>query len=148
MNSFKQHKKSTDELMTLIVNSRDDLYRLMDDVRSEYLDMELTDFFNHIMASKNLTPSQIVKKSNLQNTYAYQILSGERKHPSRNKLLALAFAMDLTLDETQQMLKIAHLPVLYPRLRQDLVIIFALKEHYALFDVNEILMDLGEPLLQ
>lgn len=148
MNSFEQHKKSTDELMTLIINSRNDLYQLIEDVRSEYLDMELTDFFNHIMSEKKLTPTQIVKKSNLQNAYAYQILSGERKHPSRNKLLALAFATDLTLDETQQMLKIAHLPVLYPRHRQDLVVIFALKEHYGLFDVNEILMDLGEPLLQ
>lgn len=148
MNSFEQHKKSTDELMNLIVNSRNDLYQLMDDMRSECLDMELTDFFNLIMATKKMTPTQIVKKSNLQNTYAYQILSGERKHPSRNKLLALAFAMELTLDETQQMLKIARLPVLYPRLRQDLVVIFALKEHYALFDVNEILMDLGEELLQ
>lgn len=148
MNSFEQHKKSTEELMKLIVNSRNDLYSLMDKVQSERLELDLSDFFNIIMSKKNLTPAQIVKKSNLQNTYAYQIISGERKHPSRNKLLALAFAMELTLEETQQMLKAARLPVLYPRIRQDLVVIFALKEHYALFDVNEILMDLGEELLQ
>lgn len=148
MNSFEQHKKSTEELMELIVNSRNDLYKLMDEVQSERLELDLSDFFNIVMSKKNLTPAQIVKKSNLQNTYAYQIISGERKHPSRNKLLALAFAMELTLEETQQMLKAARLPVLYPRIRQDLVVIFALKERYALFDVNEILMDLGEEPLQ
>lgn len=148
MNSFEQHKKSTAELMEIIVSSQKDIYHLMEHLQSEQLDMELSDYFNLMLNKKGLTPAQVVKKSNLQSTYAYQIISGEKKHPSRNKLLALGFAMELTLEETQQMLKVAQLPILYPRIRQDLVIIFALKEQYALFDVNEILMDLGEELLQ
>lgn len=148
MNSFEQHKKTTAELMEIIINSRDDIYQLVEQLQSEQLDMQLSDFFNRIFNMKNLTPAQVVKKSNLQSTYAYQIISGEKKHPSRGKLLCLAFAMELTLEETQQMLKVANLPVLYPRNRQDLVIIFALKEHYSLFDVNELLLDIGEEILQ
>lgn len=148
MNTFENHKKSTSELLELIKNSPNDLDSLLDDLESEQLDMSIADYFNMIMTRKNLTPAQIVNNSNLQKTYAHQIISGERKHPSRNKLLALGFATGLSPEEMQQLLKVARLPVLYPRRRQDLVILFALKEHYHLTDVNEILLDLGEELLE
>lgn len=147
MNTFENHKRTTDELMKIIASSREQLNTLMENLKSEQLDMELKDYFNIILARKNLTPVQVVKASGLQSTYAYQIISGEKKKPSRNKLLALAFAMELTLEETQQMLKVAQLPPLYPRKRQDLVVIFALKEHYNVIDVNEVLQDLQEELL-
>lgn len=106
--------------------------------------MELKDYFNIILAKKNLMPAQVVKASGLQNAYAYQIISGEKQRPSRNKLLALAFAMKLTLKETQQMLKVAQLPPLYPRKRQNLVVIFAIKEQYSLVNVNEVPHDQHE----
>ena len=147
MNTFENHKLTTDELMKIITSSREQLNILMDNLKSEQLDMELKDYFNYILTKKNLTPAQIVKASGLQNAYAYQIISGEKKKPSRNKLLALAFAMKLTLEETQQMLKVAQLPPLYPRNRHDLVVIYAIKEQYSLIDVNEVLNDLHEELL-
>lgn len=147
MAAFEDYKKTTDELMKIIANSRTDLSGLMGDLESEQLTMELRDFFSMTLMKKNLTPAQVVKKSGLQSAYAYQIISGEKKHPARTKLLALAFAMDLTLEETQQMLKVAHLQPLYPRNRQDLAVIFAIKEHYTLIQVNEMLQDLQEELL-
>lgn len=147
MNSFDNHKKSTTELMELISSSRDTLEQLMEQLQSEQLNMTLPDFFNQILAQKQLTAAQVIQRSNLQAAYGHQILSGKKAHPSRNKLLALAFGMELTLEDTQQLLKIAHLPVLYPRIRQDLIIIFALKEAYSLSQVNEILLELNEEIL-
>lgn len=148
MSTFENHKKSTGELLEFIRNSTENLDTLMEQLHDEQLDISLADYFNKIMKEKDLTPSQIAKASNLQVNYALQIISGTKPHPSRNKLLALGFAMKLNLEETQQMLRIANHPILYPRHRQDLAIIFALKKQYSLRDVNEILEDLGEELLQ
>lgn len=43
------------------------------------------------------------KKSGLPVTYAYKIFSGQ-KHTARNRILALAIAMQLSIDETNILL--------------------------------------------
>ena len=48
----------------------------------------LTTQILNLIASKGLTKSDVVKASNLNEVYAYQILSGTRR-PSRDKLLCL-----------------------------------------------------------
>lgn len=147
MNTFEDHKKTTEELIIFIMKSKDNLESLMKHLESEQLDMELKDFFNMMLPKKGMTLAQVVQKSGLQSAYTYQIFSGEKKHPSRNKLLALAFAMNMTLEETQQLLKVAHVQMLYPRNRQDLIVIYALREHCTLIEVNELLENLKEELL-
>lgn len=147
MNTFEDYKKTTDNLTDTILNSNDNLESLMEHLKSEQLDMELKDFFNMMLPKKGMTLAQVVQKSGLQSAYTYQIFSGEKKHPSRNKLLALAFAMNMTLEEIQQLLKVAHVQMLYPRNRQDLIVIYALREHCTLIEVNELLEDLQEELL-
>lgn len=147
MNTFEDHQKTAEELMNIIMKSKDNLESLIKNLESEQLDMELEDFLNMMLAKKNLTPAQVVERSGLPHACTDQIFSGEKKHPSRNKLLALAFAMDMTLEETQQLLKLAHVQALYPRNRQDLVVIFALKEHCTVIEVNELLEDMQEGLL-
>ena len=80
----------------------------------------------------------------------YQIFSGE-KNPSRDKLLALAFGLALTGDETQRMLKISCNRELYARDTRDALILFALERGNTILEVNESLYDhglvvLGTPL--
>ncbi len=121
MNTDENKKKTTEELMETILKSRKDI--------------------------KQLTPAQAIKQSGLSANYAHQIINGRKTNISSNKLLALAFGMHMTLEETQQMLKIARQPILYPRVQFDLILIFALKERWSLIDTNELLEDLQEPLI-
>lgn len=147
MNINENSKKSTEELMKTILKSRKDIKQLIDEFEPERLEMDLKDYFDRLLSEKQLTPSQVVRQSGLSANYAHQIINGRKTNVSRNKLLALAFGMNMTLEETQQMLRIARQPILYPRIQFDLVIIFALKEHWSLIDTNELLEDLQEPLM-
>ncbi len=70
-----------------------------------------------------------------------------RKNPSRNKLLALAVAMKLNIEECQKLLKFGGVNELYPRNRRDAIIIFALTKKLSIFELNELLFDLDEFIL-
>lgn len=100
-----------------------------------------------MLESKGLTKAEVVKESNLNEIYAYQILSGVRR-PSRDKLLSICFAMKATLAETQSLLKQSGFAPLYVRCHRDSIIIFALTHGHSLMQLNMGLYDHGEPVIE
>ena len=81
--------------------------------------------------------------ANLNETYGYQIFTGQRK-PARDKVLRIAFAMALTLRETNRALTAAGASRLYAKDRRDAIIIFCLDRGCSLQKVNEELYRFGE----
>ena len=140
-------QKSTNELFE-IINKHKNLDQLLDTLSPELLNLSLCKYLQQLLQKKHLKKSDVITHSNLDSSYAYQIFNGTKKEPSRDKLLALSIGMSLSPAETQTLLKIAQLPLLYPRFQSDLVIIFALKEHYSIVMLNEILDDLNLPILK
>ena len=88
---------------------------------------------------ENLTKSKIIKSTSLSESYIYDIFRGEKSNPSRNKLLQIAFAMSLDLETTQKLLKIAKVGILYPRIKRDSIIIFALNKNLDFFECENLL---------
>ena len=74
--------------------------------KKNMIDGNLSDHLNQILAEKDITVADVVRGSYLDRGYVYQIFSG-KKTPSRDKLIAIAFGMRLSSDETQKMLKIS-----------------------------------------
>lgn len=139
-------KKSTGELLELLKNSKS--IKSYIELKEENLqNLTLSEYLNNILDEKHLTKSDVIKRSNLNNIYAYKIFSGER-NPERNKLLCLCFGMSMTLDEVQRALKIADCGALYPRVRRDSIIIFAINEQADLLSCNEMLYELNEDILE
>ena len=141
-------KKSTQELLDIFSKQKnlDELLEASEN-NHEFLQISLSQHLNTLLKEKNLKKAEVILKGNLNKDYAYQIFSGTKTSPSRDKLLAIAIGMSLTVDETQTLLKIAALPQLYPRKRRDMIILFAIQNNYSLFDINECLADLAEPLI-
>ncbi len=83
----------------------------------------------------------------MSEVYAYQIFSGVRLHPSRNKVLSLTLAMRLTLEETQTLLKRTGYPMLYAKEPFDCVMIYGVLKKLDVPAVNELLYEYtGETL--
>ena len=61
----------------------------------------LRDHLDFLLMQKGLTIAEVVRGSQMNRSYVYQIFSGEKK-PSRDKLAAIAFGMRLSAEETQQ----------------------------------------------
>lgn len=138
--------KTTTELLELIKKSSDITTYIKQASEDFISPSTLKEHLNKFLTEKNLKKSDIARLSGLERKYVYDIFAG-RRIPSRDKLLAICFAMQLTIDEIQQLLKATGYPPLYARLERDSIILFALQQHLNLIDTNELLYDMKHPLL-
>ena len=136
---------STDELLTLLFKEQN-LERFLQRNESAYLTISFADYLNAWCKKCLEVPEQVIRRANLEKSYGHQLFSGKR-NPSRDTVLQLAFAMDADLSQVQEMLRIAHRSLLYPRIKRDTVIIYCLHNHISLVDTQIILEDLNLPLL-
>ena len=136
--------KSTDELFTELKTEKNP-----GDWRNrnakEFV-LPLNEYLQKLLAEKNLERSEVIDRSGLNREYAYHIFSGKKNNPSRPKLLALAIAMGLNLEEVQYLLRYAQHGILYPRNAWDAVIISAVEQKFSVMQTNELLNHLGENL--
>ena len=96
--------------------------------------------------SRGTEPGQVVKHAGIERSFGNRLFSGMRR-PSRDTVLQLAFGFGLTTDETQQLLKVARVAPLHPKIKRDAVIAYALHKGFTLMDAQQALYDAGLPLL-
>ena len=101
----------------------------------------LSDYINEHIGKKGLLVSDIVKKSGLSRDYAYAIINGNRKNPTKDRIIALCLAMHMNLVETQRALKLCGM-VLYAKNKRDAALIICInREIYDLDKVNNFLLE-------
>lgn len=100
--------------------------------------LSICDYLAGIRRESGLSIGQIVVRSNIDRTYLHQILNGTRK-PSRDKLIQLAFGFGLGDDKTQELLKVARMSPLYPRIVRDAAILRCLHDGKRFDETQELL---------
>jgi transcriptional regulator with XRE-family HTH domain len=133
--------ENTEILFNELLKSND-IKSFINNNRKHLLSNHMLTFINKIIVEKDLSVSKIVDKSALSTPYAYQILSGKRI-PKRDSLIQLAFGLSLTFTETQRLLKLARLGELYTKNQRDSIIIFALNKKLAIYELDEMLLEMG-----
>lgn len=122
----------TDELLKALSTQN------IDDVLVEVADYDFVSYLAFLVKKAGIKNSMLFEKAQIERSYGYQILKGSRV-PSRDKVIALAFALSLDLDETNRLLKLADHGTLYANVKRDAVIIYCLIRHYSLIETNEVL---------
>lgn len=97
----------------------------------------LSDYLQDLLAIHKRERVEVIRAAEINETYGYQLFAGQRKNPSRNILLQLAFGMGVSLQEANRLLKTAGLSPLYCKSRRDAIIIFCLNRGCTLQTVNE-----------
>ena len=92
---------------------------------------DLSELLHLELEKSGLTRAELLRRSNLNPIYGYQILSGKRR-PSRDTLLCLCFGLGLCADETQNLLLHAGYAQLYIRDPRDSILFFALNNGLSL----------------
>lgn len=126
--------KTTDLEKALKHASKDDL----SDIHSETEDLSFKEVFEKILVQKGLSRGELIKKTLLDRTYAYQILNGQR-NASKDKIIQLCLASNCSLEETNRLLTLSQNPKLYARSKRDSLIIFAINNFYSVMQTNELL---------
>lgn len=107
---------------------------------------ELSAYLSNILEKKGLVKSAIIKKTEMSEVMGYQIFSGVR-NPSRDSLICLCIAMELTVEETQSLLQIGGFASLFPKNKRDVIIINGINSGLSVARINENLYDNGENTL-
>ena len=131
--------KTTDELAHEISRS-DNILDYLAENRSEMQLDSLPEYLEGWLKQKNCSKADVVRRSNLNKAYVYQIFLG-RKYPSRDKVIALDFGLELDDKEVQVLLKQAGYRELYPRDPRDALLLYAIGHHQSIIDANELLYD-------
>lgn len=134
-------KKSTTELETLLHNKP-----LEDTLSYTQEQYSFHMYLNQLMEAKGYQKQEIIRQSEIPRTYAYQLFQGT-KLPGRDKILQLAIAMRLNLEETNRLLKLGNHSILYVRKKRDALIYYAITHQLSLIDANLLLYEHGQEVL-
>ena len=112
----------------------------------EMIEGDLSDQLKKLAEQAGMNRSTLAGKAGLDRYYIYDIFSG-RKVPSADKLICIALALELNLEETEKLLRLADRPGLYARHPRDSILIFAIQRHLTVDETNTMLYEGGQPLL-
>lgn len=127
--------KSTKELLSRIKKSdKNDLGFLAD---KDFKCPQIRYYLADLLKEHNISSAEFIRQMNLERSYGYQILNGNRK-PSREILIKTAVLFGLTMEETQRLLKIGGRSVLYPRMKEDAIAIFSIEKGLSLAEYQEL----------
>lgn len=140
-------KKTTEELINEI-KAAEDVDDFIEENRNEMIEISLAEYLNRLLNKYNVNKSDVFKKAGMSDTnYGYEIFRGDKINVSRDKLIQICVGFPLTYDETQNVLRLGKVSTLYPRVQRDAYIMFALKNNYDLYQLNDLLFEHGEELI-
>lgn len=139
-------QKSTTELLNELKNF--DSFKEYEKInKNSMINKTLSQYLCDLLEEKHLKKSDVIRKGELNESYAYQMFSGVKSTPSKDKLICLSIGMDLSVDETNSLLKLAGLSPLYPRIKRDSIIIINMNSKKSVVEINEELYNEGEETL-
>ncbi len=143
----EQLKKKTDELLEELKLKNTDIQEYIDNNRNSFIEISLKEFWTELLERSQKSKSNIINSADISYIYFYEILQG-KKIPKKDKIIRLIIAMELDLDDAQNALKYCNQACLYPRIKRDSLIIYAIENHYSIFQTQALLSENGEQELQ
>lgn len=96
--------------------------------------------------SKERVREHVIKDAGIERAFGHQLFRGARKL-SRDNALRLALGFPLTLEETQELLKIARQTPLHPKVKRDAAVIYGITHDISLVTMQAMLAELGLTVL-
>ena len=110
----------------------------IDEVKKQFPDLDFLTYFYSIIGYYRISTSRIVEHVFMSKDEYFDIVDGKIT-PNRNQVLQLANAVRLDIKKTNFLLSLSNQNILDPKNTRDRLIIFSIKNHYSLEQVNYIL---------
>lgn len=140
-------RKSTEDLLEELQNENCKIDEYLKGNGESFVYDKIKDFWEAAIEKSGYSKSNIINKSDFSYCYFYDVING-RKIPGRDKIIRLILTMHLSVDECQEALRISGRSALYPRIRRDAIILFAISNGYSIYQLSELPADAGEEPLK
>ncbi|MBQ7740227.1 MAG: hypothetical protein IJT65_03230 [Eubacterium sp.] len=140
-------KKITEDLLEELKQENTDIKEYITENSNSFIQVNLREFWNGLFEKSGKTKADVVNNSDVSYIYFYEILQG-KKVPTKDKIVRLILAMGLELEDCQKALKYCNQSLLYPRIKRDSYIIYAIEHKISVYKTQEMLIEAGEPELK
>ena len=96
-----------------------------------------------LMEKHSLKAKEMIRRCRIERSYFYHILSG-KKIPSRNMTIRIGLCAEADLKEMDRLLRLSNSPGLYPKIRRDALIIYAISNKMTMEQTNLLLIQSEE----
>ena len=97
-------------------------------IRDHSVSETLHGFLNRLMAEQEISIPELIDASGVSRNYIYNILSGERPNPSRDKVIAICIGLRASFAQINRALELVKHSALYPRDERDARIAIAVNQ--------------------
>ena len=110
-------------------------------------DRSFSEWSNELVVATGVSKSAAIRKAKINPTFAYQIFAGQRL-AKRDKLIQLAFGLELDIPTASEFLERAGANALSPRSSRDVTIAFCLLHNMSVPECDETLCHAGHAPLR
>ena len=141
-------EKSTDDLMNTLQKASPAQVQTYLEENFSQGQPDFTGYIDELLTKKHMKRQDVFIRANLPPKYGYKLLTREAHTTNRDKIIRICLAIQLSLKETQRVLKLYGMSELYPKSKRDVILIVALgKKQYDINLIDEELVAMGlQPL--
>lgn len=135
--------KKTDDLMNQLKRENIKYNEYLSENEDVFLNNDISQFWKKVIGLSETKKTDIVNKADIGYTFFYDIIKG-KKHPSRDVIIKIFIALKIDVEYCQEALRIYEWSALYPKIKRDSILLYAIMHKYSLQQTEELLDDNNE----